>query len=62
MQKNRLQRMPTSVHKPLQRILKDAIPDYTLTVLSGRDHMSAMSDPEFNEKILEFLNANPATP
>ena len=46
MQKNRLQRMPTSVHKPLQRILKDAIPDYTLTVLSGRDHMSAVSDPD----------------
>ena len=26
--------------------LKDAIPDYTLTVLSGRDHMSAVSDPD----------------
>ena len=37
--------------------LKGAIPDYTLIVLPGRDHMSAMSDPQFNDTMLEFLSA-----
>lgn len=35
--------------------LVGVIPDYTMKVLAGRDHMSAMSDPQFNRSIVEFL-------
>lgn len=37
--------------------LMGVIPDYTMKVLVGRDHMSAMSDLQFNSSIVEFLSA-----
>ena len=37
--------------------LKGVLPDYTMKVLAERDHMSAMSDPQFNSSIVEFLSA-----
>ena len=31
------------------------VPDYRLRVIAGTDHMSAPSDPQFNESLVEFL-------
>jgi pimeloyl-ACP methyl ester carboxylesterase len=37
--------------------LMGALPDYRMKTLAGRDHMSAMFDPQFNSSIVEFLTA-----
>jgi pimeloyl-ACP methyl ester carboxylesterase len=42
--------------RPNLEKLSGVVPDFTMKVLSGRDHGSAVMDPAFNSHIIEFLS------
>ena len=42
--------------RPNIEMMADLVADFSLTILAGRDHMSALEDPQFDRDIIAFLD------